>query len=59
MLITGDPSQSDIGKDSALMEIVHRLDGLSGIGLMKFTEENIIRHKLVGDIIKRLQKNVL
>lgn len=57
IIVTGDPSQSDIGRDSALMDVIHRLDGLSGVGIMKFTEEHIVRHKLVSEMIKRLQKN--
>lgn len=57
MIITGDPAQSDIGRDSALMDVVHRLDGVNGIGMVRFTEEHIVRHKLVADIIRRLQKN--
>lgn len=58
MIVTGDPSQSDIGRDVALMDVVHRLEGLEGVGIMKFTEEHIVRHKLVAQMIKRLQKNV-
>ena len=57
MIITGDPSQSDIGRDSALMDVVHRLEGLEGVGMVRFTEEHIVRHKLVSQIIKRLQRS--
>jgi phosphate starvation-inducible PhoH-like protein len=57
MIVTGDPFQSDIGRDSALMDVVHRLEGLEGVGMVKFTEEHIVRHRLVGQIIKRLQRN--
>jgi phosphate starvation-inducible PhoH-like protein len=56
MIITGDPNQSDIGRDSALMDVVCRLEGLSGVGMVKFTEEHIVRHKLVSQILKRLQR---
>lgn len=59
MIVTGDPTQSDIGRDSALMDVVLRLEGVSGIGVVKFTEEHIVRHKLVSEIIKRLQKNII
>jgi phosphate starvation-inducible PhoH-like protein len=57
MIVTGDPTQSDIGKNSALMDVVYRLEGIESIGQVKFTDEHIVRHKLVGQIIKRLQKN--
>jgi phosphate starvation-inducible PhoH-like protein len=57
MIITGDPNQTDIGRDSALMDVVHRLEGVDGIGMVRFSEDCIVRHKLVSEIIKRLQKN--
>lgn len=56
MVVTGDPFQSDIGRDSALMDVFHRLEGLNGIGMVQFTDEHIVRHKLVSQILKRLQR---
>lgn len=57
MIITGDPSQTDIGKNSALMDVFHRLEGVDGIGQVRFTDEFIVRHRLVSEITKRLQRN--
>lgn len=57
LIITGDPAQSDIGRDSALMDVVHRLEGVEGIGMVRFTEEHIVRHRLVSEILKRLQRH--
>lgn len=56
IIVTGDPTQSDIGKESALVDVVHRLESLDGVGIVTFTDEHIVRHKLVGQIVKRLQK---
>lgn len=57
MIITGDPTQSDIGRASALMDVVYRLDGVNGIGVVKFNDEHIVRHRLVGEILKRMQRD--
>jgi phosphate starvation-inducible PhoH-like protein len=55
LIITGDPDQSDIGKKSGLNWAVQRLTGESGIGIFRFREEHIVRHPLVGRILKRLK----
>jgi phosphate starvation-inducible protein PhoH len=57
MIVTGDPFQTDLGRDSGLMDVVHRLEGVTGIGMVKFSEECIVRHRLVSEVIKRLQRN--
>lgn len=55
MIITGDPTQTDIGRESALMDVVHRLEGVSGIGMVRFTDEFVVRHRLVSEVARRLQ----
>lgn len=57
MIITGDPSQTDIGRNSALMDVFHRLEGVEGIGHVRFTDEFVVRHRLVSEITRRLQRN--
>ncbi len=54
MLITGDPSQSDIGRTSGLMSTIERLQGIEGINTVMFTEDAIVRHHLVASVVKRL-----
>lgn len=56
LIITGDPDQSDINGQSGLMEVVDKLHGLDGVGIVHFTEQHIVRHPLVGEVLKRLSK---
>jgi phosphate starvation-inducible PhoH-like protein len=53
MIINGDPNQSDI-KDSALMDVVSRLKGLKGVGVVEFTDAAIVRNPLISSILGRL-----
>jgi phosphate starvation-inducible PhoH-like protein len=57
MIITGDHTQTDIGRDSGLMDVFHRLEGVEGIGQVTFSDEFIVRHRLVSEITKRLQRS--
>jgi len=56
LIITGDPSQSDLGDGNAvdLTNVMRRLEGLIGIGMIRFKKDSIIRHPLVGKILERL-----
>jgi len=54
IVVTGDPSQTDIN-DSGLADCVRRLETLPGIGIIKFKNDSIVRHPLVGSILERLQ----
>jgi len=53
-IITGDPGQIDLPRKqvSGLKESVLALKGLKGIGFVHLDEKDVIRHKLVKDIIK-------
>lgn len=53
MIITGDTDQSDIGKASGLRAWADNLKSVKGIGFVEFTEEDIIRHPLVREVLKR------
>lgn len=56
IIITGDPTQSDLGGDYvALMDVMHRLESVTGVGVVQFKENSIVRHPLVGEIIRRLE----
>jgi phosphate starvation-inducible protein PhoH and related proteins len=57
IIITGDPMQSDIGRDVALTDVVRRLESLSGVGIIEFKNNSIVRHPLVGSILERLSKD--
>ena len=53
MVITGDPSQVDLppGQKSGLVEALSVLDGVQGIGITRFAEQDVVRHPLVGRIV--------
>jgi phosphate starvation-inducible PhoH-like protein len=53
MIVTGDPSQIDLphGVISGLKEAVMVLAGVPEISIIKFTNKDVVRHKLVGKIV--------
>jgi hypothetical protein len=53
MIINGDPNQCDI-KDSALMHVVSKLEGVPGIGVVRFDKSAIVRNPLISQILDRL-----
>lgn len=55
-LVCGDVSQSDIGKDQvALPDFINLLNGIPGLAIHKFTEADVMRKKILIDIIKRYE----
>lgn len=54
MIINGDPSQSDI-RNCCLSRIVEKLEGLEGIGVVRFGSEDIVRNPLISQILDRLK----
>ncbi|HEX3016707.1 MAG TPA: PhoH family protein [Caproicibacter sp.] len=59
MVITGDVTQIDLpdGKRSGLKDVLHILKGIDDIAQIRFTERDVVRHRLVQDIIKAYEKN--
>ncbi|MGI6248790.1 MAG: PhoH family protein [Acutalibacteraceae bacterium] len=59
MVVTGDITQIDLpeGKRSGLVEAVKVLKGIEDIATVKFTEKDVVRHKLVQDIVKAYEKS--
>lgn len=53
IIVTGDPDQTDV-RDSALAEVVHRLEGVQGIGIVRFDKQDIVRHPVVERILTHL-----
>ena len=53
MIVTGDISQTDLPghQKSGLKEAIRILKGVKGIGFVELTEKDVIRHRLVRDII--------
>jgi phosphate starvation-inducible PhoH-like protein len=54
MVITGDITQNDLpnGQRSGLQIIRSILDGVADIAFMDLTAEDVVRHRLIGDIVK-------
>lgn len=59
MIITGDSSQVDLpgNQRSGLKEATAILKGVSGIGFIELSEKDVIRHKLVKDIIEAYHRS--
>ena len=60
MAITGDITQIDLpdGKRSGLKDAMRVLKKVEDIGQFKFTEKDVVRHKLVQDIVKAYESSV-
>jgi phosphate starvation-inducible PhoH-like protein len=54
MAITGDPTQIDLLRtdDSGLAHAVGLLEGVKGIGVTRFSAEDVVRHPLVERIVR-------
>ena len=53
MIVTGDMTQIDLphSQKSGLIEALHILAGVEGIGVVNLTQKDIVRHKLVTRIV--------
>ena len=58
IVVTGDVTQIDLpdGKRSGLVEITKILKNVEDIKTVKFSEKDVVRHKLVQDIIRAYEK---
>ena len=58
IVVTGDITQIDLpdGKKSGLMEAVQVLKLVEDVAVIRFTEKDVVRHKLVQDIIKAYER---
>ncbi len=59
IVVTGDVTQIDLpdGKKSGLVEAMKILKGIDDIAINVFTEKDVVRHRLVQDIIKAYERN--
>lgn len=59
MVVTGDVTQIDLpdGKKSGLLEAMKILKNIPDISVCRFTEKDVVRHRLVQEIIKAYEKN--
>ncbi len=61
IVITGDKTQVDLPKreDSGLMQIERILFGIEGISFHYFTDADVVRHRLVRDIIRAYNEDAV
>ena len=57
-IITGDITQIDLpaNKNSGLIQVMRILQGIECVGFMNFKKEDVIRHRLVKEIINAYEK---
>ena len=60
-VITGDVTQVDLptGRPSGLIEVQRILKGVKGIRFSYFTERDVVRHRLVQDIVRAYDRDEL
>lgn len=58
-VITGDPTQIDLPqhKQSGLVEAIHALRKVEGIGMVEFEKRDVVRHPLVQRIIEAYEEH--
>jgi phosphate starvation-inducible PhoH-like protein len=58
MVVTGDVTQVDLpnGAKSGLRVITEILQDIDDIAFMELTAEDVVRHRLIGDIVKAYEK---
>jgi phosphate starvation-inducible PhoH-like protein len=59
MVITGDKTQVDLPKreESGLFQVERILPGIDGIGFHYFDESDVVRHRLVRDIVRAYDRH--
>lgn len=53
LIVTGDPYQSDL-RDSGLMHVVDRLQGIEGIGIVRLPDAAQVRNPIISKILEKL-----
>jgi phosphate starvation-inducible PhoH-like protein len=58
MIVNGDITQIDLpdGKKSGLIEATRILTDINGIEIIRFTQRDIVRNRLVTEIVKAYEK---
>jgi len=59
VVVTGDITQIDLpdGKRSGLIEVIKILRDIDDIAIVRFNEKDVVRHRLVQDIVKAYEKH--
>ena len=58
MIVTGDPTQVDLPEDteSGLVDAMRKLRGIKGIGFVELERSDIVRHRLVQNIVNAYER---
>ena len=58
IVVTGDITQIDLpsGKASGLRQVMSILKNIDGVSIIRLTGKDVVRHKLVQEIIKAYEK---
>ena len=58
MVVTGDLSQVDLplGTRSGLTDALEALDGIDGVSMVRFTDQDMVRHPLVTRVVRAYEK---
>jgi phosphate starvation-inducible PhoH-like protein len=58
MIITGDTSQVDLPSNtkSGLVDAMQKLSGIKGIGQVELERSDIVRHRLVQNIVNAYER---
>jgi phosphate starvation-inducible protein PhoH and related proteins len=59
MIVTGDPSQVDLPEDtpSGLVDAMEKLKGIKGISVVELERGDIVRHRLVQNIVNAYERH--
>ncbi len=59
IVVTGDITQTDLafGKQSGLKQVMHILKGIKDIAVIKLSSKDVVRHRLVQEIINAYEKS--
>ncbi|MDB4743226.1 PhoH family protein [Planctomicrobium sp.] len=59
IVVTGDTTQTDLASDvrSGLDDAIRRLSKIEGVGVVELTGEDIVRHRLVREIVEAYDKS--
>ena len=58
MVVTGDLSQVDLplGTRSGLTDALEALDGIDGVSMVRFTDQDMVRHPLVTRVVRAYEQ---
>ena len=59
VVVSGDTTQVDLprGSQSGLRDALHRLRAIEGVGIVRLTQSDIVRHALVQHIVEAYERN--